>query len=155
MRAKPGFLQTRLYEKPRCPQVFSNYHTFLWGAYQTHTNVQEKLVSREKEIIFCFPTSNQMFYSHHSLKVQRIFRKISTISSKINSHQNHYKLYAEDNKKHCLLHSIPQFFSFHFFLTFKCPPPSQEHLCHLSIYIYACQSKISVWGKWMISSLSN
>lgn len=82
-------------------------------------------------------------------------KKTSIISSKINSHQNHYKLYAEDNKKHCLLHSIPQFISFHFFLTFKCPPPSQEHLCHLSIHIYAYQSKISVWGKWMISSLSN
>lgn len=156
MRAKPGFLQTRLYEKQRCPWVFSNHHTFLWGAYQIPMNVHEKLVSRKKEILFCFPISNQTFYSHHSsFKVQRILRKISIISCKINSHQNRYKLYAEDNKKHCLLHSIPQFISFHFFLTFKCPPPSQEHLCHLSIHIYAYQSKISVWGKWMISSLSN
>lgn len=29
MRARPGFLQTRLYEKPKCAQAFPNHYTVL------------------------------------------------------------------------------------------------------------------------------
>lgn len=61
MRAKPWFLQTRLYEKPPCPRGFSNHYTVLWEAYQTIKNVHGKLVSRKKELNFAFTPATKRF----------------------------------------------------------------------------------------------
>lgn len=61
MRAKPGLLQTRLYEKPTCPWAFSNHYTVLSGAYQTSMNIHGNVVSRKKELNFAFTPATKRF----------------------------------------------------------------------------------------------
>lgn len=141
MRAKPGFLQTRLYEKPRFPLAFSKYHTVLWGAYQTSKNVPRKLDSRKNELSFAFPPATKCFTDFTPASKSKEFPgKLALFQGKLIL------------RKCQLLHSVPQCFS-SFFLTFL---PEASVQCLYLHHVHHSEIRLQenrMISKWLIFPL--